>query len=51
MTNLNSPSQKHSVELSDLSVTQMLCEINFGESRTSKTPFFAIFGTLNFLIW
>ena len=31
------------------SVIQNLREINFGESRSSKTAVFAIFGALNFL--
>ena len=33
--------------LSGFSVTQILREINFGESRSSKTAVFAIFGALN----
>ena len=32
--------------LSGFSVTQILREINFGESRSSKTAVFAIFGPL-----
>ena len=31
----------------DFSVIQILCEINFGESRSSKTAVFDIFGALN----
>ena len=31
----------------DFSVTQILCEINFGEFRTSKSTIFAILGALN----
>ena len=33
----------------DFSVTQILREINFGESRTSKMAVFAILGALNFV--
>ena len=33
----------------DFSVTQILREINFGESRSSKIANFAIFGALNFV--
>ena len=36
----------HSVEIQDLSVTQNLREINFGESRSCKNAVFAIFGAL-----
>ena len=31
----------------DFSVSQILREITFGESRSSNTPVFAIFGELN----
>ena len=31
----------------DFSVTQILCEINFGEFRTSKFAIFAILGALS----
>ena len=37
----------HSVEISRFSVTQILREINFGESRSAETAIFAIFGALN----
>ena len=33
----------------DFSVTQILREITFGESTTSKTAIFAISGALNFV--
>ena len=33
----------------DFSVTQILREINYGESRSSKTAVFAILGVLNFV--
>ena len=33
----------------DFFVTRILCEINFGKSRSSKTADFAIFGALNFV--
>ena len=33
----------------DLSVTKFLREINFGQSRSSKTAIFAILGALNFV--
>ena len=33
----------------DFSVTQILCEIDFGESRSSKTAIFAILGPLKFV--
>ena len=33
----------------DFSVTQILREINFGKSRSSKTADFAILGALNFV--
>jgi len=33
----------------DFSVTQILREINFGESKSSKTIIFAIFGALRFV--
>ena len=33
----------------DFSVAQILREITFGESRSSKTVFFAILGALNFV--
>ena len=39
----------HSVENSGVSVTQILREINFGDSRRCKTAVFAILGTLNFV--
>ena len=32
----------------NFSFAQILREINFGESRTSKTAVFAVFGALNF---
>ena len=36
----------------DFSVTQILREINFGESRSSKTAgFFSILGALSFVNW
>ena len=35
----------------DLSIIQILREINFGESRSSKTMFLAIFGALTLLVW
>ena len=35
----------------DFLVTQILREINFGESRSSKNAVFAIFGALNLVIW
>ena len=35
----------------DFSVTQILREITFGESTTSKTAVFAISGALNFDCW
>ena len=31
----------------DFSVTQILREINFGETRSSETAIYAIFGALN----
>ena len=33
----------------DFSITQILHEINFGVSRSSKTAVFAIFGALTFV--
>ena len=36
-------------KLQDFSVSQILREINFAESRTSKTALFAISGALNFV--
>ena len=41
----------HFGEIQDFSVIQILCDFNFGESRSSslKLPFFAILGALNFL--
>ena len=33
----------------DFPITQILREINFGESRSSKTAFFAILVALNFV--
>ena len=33
----------------DFSITQILREINFGESRSSKIAIFAILGVLNFI--
>ena len=33
----------------DFSITQILREINFGESRRAKTAIFAILGALNFV--
>ena len=41
-------STSHSVEL-ECSVIQILREINLGESSSSKTAVFAIFGALNFV--
>ena len=35
----------------DFSITQILREINFLESRSSKPAVFAILGALNFVIW
>ena len=35
-------------KLQNFSVTQILCEINLGESRSSKIAIFAISGALNF---
>ena len=36
-------------KLQDLTITQILCEINYGESRSSKTTTFALLGALNFV--
>ena len=36
-------------KLKNFSVIQILREINFGESKSSKTVVFAIFGALNFV--
>ena len=41
----------HSVENSGFSVIQILREINFGESRSSKVAIFAILGDMNFENW
>ena len=38
-------------KLKDFSVIQILREINFGQSRSSKTAIFAILGALKMLIW
>ena len=48
---LQSECQCHSVEISGFFVIQILCEINFGESRfrSSKIAVLAIFGALNFV--
>ena len=35
-------------KIHDFSVTQILREVNFGESRSCKTAIFAISGALNF---
>ena len=35
-------------KIQDFPVTQILREINFGDSRSAKTAVFAIFGALNF---
>ena len=37
----------HSVEIAEFSVIQILREINFGESRSCKSAYFAILGPLN----
>ena len=37
------------LKFQDFSVTQILCEINFGESRSAKTAGFAILGALDFV--
>ena len=36
-------------KVQDFTVTHILREINFGESRRSKTAFWAILGALNFV--
>ena len=41
--------ESHSMwKFQDFSVDQILREINFGESKSSKTAVFAILGALNF---
>ena len=37
------------LKFNDSSITQILREINFGESRRSNTSIFTIFGALNFV--
>ena len=32
----------------DFSITHILCEINFGDSRSAKTAVFALLGSVNF---
>ena len=39
----------HSVEISGFSVTQILREINFVDSRSAKTAVFDILGSVNFV--
>ena len=41
----------HSVKFHDFPIIQILREINFGESRSSKTAIFAILWLLILLIW
>ena len=44
------PNSRNTVwNFQDFCITQILLEINFVDSRSVKTPVFAIFGALNFI--